>query len=108
MPENLRSLIVILVLATFVFSLVARFATATSIDANDFVRRRNLWFAITLVAFLAYNFWLYLIAVGALLLIAAKHDANKVGLYFFLLFVVPPISAEITGLGVIRYFFEID
>jgi len=25
---------------------------------HDFARRRNLWFALTLVAFLAHNFWI--------------------------------------------------
>jgi len=108
MPEHLRSLVAILGLATLVFAFAKRPAVALAITTSDFARRRNLWLAITSIAFLAHNFWIYIVAVASLLLIAARREKNIVGLYFFLLFAVPPISAEITGLGIIRYFFAID
>ena len=58
MPEHLRALIVILVLATTVFAFAHRPA-CTITKVGDYTRRRNLWFALTLAAFLAYNFWVY-------------------------------------------------
>ncbi|MDO9450741.1 MAG: hypothetical protein Q7J21_09670 [Rugosibacter sp.] len=108
MPEHLKALVVILVLASVVFAFARQPACALAMAPADFARRRNLWFAITVIAFLAHSFWVYVILVGALLLITAKREQNKVGLYFFLLFTVPPIGAEISGLGGIRYFFAID
>jgi O-antigen ligase len=108
MPEYLKALVVILALATAVFAIVKVPACAMASAPADFARRRNLWFGITLAAFLAHNFWIYLIAVAVLLLIALPRESNKLAMYFFVLFAVPPISQQITGLGVINYFFEID
>jgi type III secretory pathway component EscS len=108
MPDHIKSLLSIFGLALPFFVFAKSSACAIAIASSDFARRRNLWFAITAIAFLAQNFWIYIIAAGALLLIGVKRETNKLGLYFFLLFAVPPIDAEIPGLGGIRYFFSID
>jgi hypothetical protein len=108
MPEHLKAVAVILALALPTLMLLRNPACAMAIGSLDFARRRNLWIAVTLIAFLSHNFWVFIVATGILLLNAAPRDRNRVALYFFLLFAVPQISAEITGLGVIRYFFAID
>jgi hypothetical protein len=90
MPEHLRALIVILVLATVVFAFAKAPACALTSTTGDFERRRNLWFAITLTAFLAHNFWIYVIVVAALLIFALPREPNKLAM-FFLLFAVPAI-----------------
>jgi hypothetical protein len=108
MPEHLKALVVILALATAVFAFSSRPATAVAMNASDFTRRRNLWFAITLVAFLAHNFWFYIVATALLLLYALPREQNKLALYYFLLFAVPAFPGKISGLGVINYFFTID
>jgi len=107
MPEHLRALTIILVLAgpVFVFAKVPACASATT--AADFERRRNLWFAITLVAFLAHNFWVYIAVTAALLLFALPRESNRFAMFFFLLFAVPAIPGEIPGFGVIDHFFTI-
>lgn len=58
MPEHFRALIVILFLASVVFLLARRPATDL-IPLSDFKRRRNLWFLLTLLAFVSHSFWLY-------------------------------------------------
>ena len=108
MPEHLRALIVILGLATAVFVFAKAPACALATTVGDFERRRNLWFAITLAAFLAHNFWIFIIVAAALLLFALPREPNKLAMYFFLLFAVPAYYAQITGLGVIHHFFTID
>src|SRR6266571_2727332 len=108
MPEHLKALVVILVLATVVFAFAKTPACALASTAGDFERRRNLWFGITLAAFLAHNFWIFIIVAAALLLFALPREPNKLAMFFFLLFAVPMLSAEITGLGIINYFFTID
>jgi len=107
MPVHLRALVVILVLATVVFTFVKAPACALASTAGDFERRRNLWFGITLAAFLAHNFWIYIIVAVTLLLFALPREPNKLAMFFFLLFAVPAVSAEITGLGAIQHFFTI-
>jgi O-antigen ligase len=74
---------------------------AMAITNEDFVRRRNLWFAITLTAFLAHDFWMYIIVAGFLLRWASVREENQLALYFFLLFAVPMIRVPIEthGLG---------
>jgi O-antigen ligase len=76
--------------------------------SEDFGRRRNLWFAITLAAFLAHNFWVFVVAAIVLLIFAVPREPNKLALYFFILFAVPPLSKEISGVAGIRYFFDMD
>ncbi len=108
MPEHLKALVVILVLATMVFAFARGPACGVAIAEDDFVRRRNLWFAITLIAFLSHNFWIYIALTGSLLVWAAPLEKNKVALFLFLIFTLPRISAEVPGFGGIRYFFLID
>ena len=108
MPEHLRALIVILVLATVIFAFAKAPACAMASTTGDFERRRNLWFGITLAAFLAHNFWIFIIVAAVLLLFALPREPNKLAMFFFLLFAVPMIPAQITGLGIINHFFTID
>lgn len=107
MPEYIRSLIVILVLATAVFSLARKSASAISTPAN-FTLRRNIWFALTLAAFLAGNFWLYLAFATLVLLYAKRRESNPVALYFFILFVLPVAEVSIPGMGLVNYFFDLS
>jgi hypothetical protein len=108
MPEHFKALAIILTLAVGVFLLAKAPACASAIAAKDFARRRNLWFALTLTVFLAHNFWLYMIAAAALLTFARLRDPNTLALYFFVLFALPSIYAEIPGFGIVNYLFEID
>jgi len=107
MPEHLRALPVILVLATLVFAFAKAPACATASTATDFERRRNLWFAVVLVAFLAHNFWVYILVAAALLVFAAGKEPNKLAMFFFLVFAVPAIPEEIPGFGLMDHFFAI-
>ena len=107
MPEQLRALVVILLLAGSVFAL-ARQPVSDVINSRDFVRRRNLWFALTLLAFLSHNFWLFALVAGTLLLFVGQREPSRLALFFFLLFLMPPVSAEIPGLGLINYLFAMS
>lgn len=108
MPEHLRALFVILALASAVFVFAKAPACASASMAKDFVRRRNLWFAITLIAFLAHNYWIYIVLAAVFLLLTGPWEPNKLAMYFLLLFAVPAFPSEVTGLGLVRYFFDID
>lgn len=108
MPEHLKALVVILVLASAVFVFVRPAAIALAMNAGDFARRRNLWFAVTAAVFLAHNFWLFMISAAAILYWADRRENNKMALFYFLLFAVPAIGSEFTGLGIIQHFFYIN
>ncbi len=106
MPEHLRALVVILVLATATFAFAHRPACAIS-DAGDFTRRRNLWFALTLAAFLTQTYWLYFLFAALLLLFSNMREKNPPALYFFVLFVIPEIIYPLPGLGLVNSLFDL-
>lgn len=108
MPEYLRALIVILVLATVVFYFAKAPATAVAIAPDDFVRRRNTWFFITLAGFLSQNYWVFAVIVSLVIYNAAKKEPNKIALFFFVVLALPQIAVDIPGFAGIKYFFTID
>jgi O-antigen ligase len=107
MPEHLRALVIILVLAGIVFAF-ARRPAADLIPHSDFTRRRNLWFALTLLAFVSHSFWVYAGITAIILTVVRQRDRNPLALFFFLLFLIPPAPAQIPGFGLINYFFTLD
>ena len=107
MPEYLRALIVILLIASFTF-IFAKKSLTPLILKERLNHWRNAWLAITLIAFLSHNFWIYIVASGLLIAFVAKRESNKMAFFFVLLFAVPSIGSGITGLGAINYFFEIN
>lgn len=90
------------------FALSKSPACALACNPRDFERRRNLWLAIVATAFLAHNFWIFIIVTATMLLFILPREPNKLAIYFFILLVVPPFSQKVTGFGVISHFFEID
>ena len=107
MPEHLRALIVILALACIVFAF-ARRPAADLISYSEFVRRRNLWLALLVLAYLSHSFWLYAALTAIVLTIARRRERNPLALFFILLFLIPPASVQIPGLGLINYLFTLD
>ena len=107
MPEHIRALFVILALATVVFAF-ARRPAADLIPLNDFIRRRNLWLGLTVLAFISHSFWLYAALAAIVLTIARRRERNPLALFFILLFLIPSASAEILGFGLINYLFELS
>lgn len=106
MPEILRTLIIILILVIPLFHFARLPACALTEDEN-FTRRRNLWFGLTLAAFLTFNYWLYLAIAIPLLVYSNRRETNPAALFFFILFTLPNASIEIPGMGVVNYFFAL-
>lgn len=107
MPDHIKGLIVILVLATTVFAFASRPAHAI-MEAADFTRRRNLWFALTLAAFLSSNFWLYTFIAILLLIYANRRETNPPALFYFILFALPMDAVQIPGMGLFGALFEVN
>jgi O-antigen ligase len=103
MPNNLKALIVILVLAVPIFRLAKPIALLFSSEA-DFARRRNVWIALTVAGFVSPSFWLFAAAAVLITLWAGRKDTNPIALYVLLLHVIAPISIEIPVVGINRLF----
>ena len=108
MPEHLRALAYILVMASGVFWILRRPLTARAMSIPDFDRRRNLWFALTLIAFFSYSFWIYLLLAAVVLVFASRRDPNPVALFVSVMFVVPLFSVQVPGFGLVNYLVEMD
>lgn len=107
MPEHIRALVVILVIAVAVFH-VARPVAIQVVPAETFSRWRTAWFGLTLALFLSHNFWVYALVLVVWVRYLANREQHVVGLFLVLLFVAPPVSMNIPGLGVVNQLFPID
>ena len=107
MAEHLRAFVVVAVLSVLTFIILHRPAVAMGMADEDFRRRRNLWLAVTALAFLSHNFWILMVGAASLLLFF-RNDRNPFALYLFLLFAVPPFDAPLPGLGIVNQLFELS
>jgi len=107
MPEHIRAFIVVIFIATIML-MVVKPAFVNIVSSRDFNRRAKLWFIITIILFLSHNFWLFIIGSAVAIKLAKRREANYVALYFMLLFVAPPVSLDISGMGVINFLFNLS
>ena len=84
MPEHLRSLVFILLIAVVTFFFIKKM-TASIIEEAQFNRWRNTWLGLTTTVFLAGNFWLYAALSALLLLYIAKQEKNPFALFLSLI-----------------------
>lgn len=108
MPENIRALVAVLVLALPVLWLLRPQLTHVATLPADYRLRAGLWVALTLALFLAHSFWLFMLLAAAALLVAGRNDSNPIGLYFFLILLAPPLHAPIQGFAGIAHFLSLD
>jgi O-antigen ligase len=100
---SVKALIVVIAIAAIVFRLGRPIALRFS-NERDFYRRRNIWFVLTIVAFLSPSFWLFALVAIPLLFWAGRKDSNPVALYLLLFQVIPDINVEIPVVGINELF----
>ena len=108
MPEHLRALIVILAAAALVFVLAEKPMAGVMMERVDYRRRRNVWFAVTLIGFFAHSFWIYVLLGGVLLAVQGRRDRNPLALYLLLMFAIPPFTMSVPGFGLVNYLFSLN
>jgi O-antigen ligase len=102
MPENIKILIVILGLAVPAFYTGQQVARSVKID-REFVVWRNVWFAVTIVAFLSLNFFVHALMLVIVRLYVRSVRAAPIGLFFILLLAVPTGNIGISGGGIVNF-----
>ncbi len=103
MVTQLKAMVVVMFFATAVF-MVAKTVCLRFMSEKDFTRRRNVFLALTLTAFLAPSFWLYALVAVPLLAWAALRDSNPPAIYMLMLHVIPPFSIQLPVVGVNQLF----
>ena len=99
----MKELIVILAIAGATFRLAKPIALRFSAHA-DFVRRRNVWFALTIIALLSPNFWIFALFAAPIYVWTGRKDSNPIAAYFILAHVVSPVSVDIPSIGSMQLF----
>jgi hypothetical protein len=99
--------LVVLIVGSVVWWSV-RPAVAPIISAPTFSRWRVLWYITTLAWFLATSFWIYVLVMAVVLLVAGRKESHVFGLYLLLLLAAPPATARIPGFGILDHFFALD
>jgi O-antigen ligase len=96
---NLKALIVVFSVAISVF-IVAKPACLRFMTPEDFIRRRNVWLALTVAAFSMPSFWIFLFVAVPILVWARVKETNTLALYVLLMHVIPPsISIPLPRIG---------
>src|SRR5580698_4904901 len=96
---NVKALLVVLVIAALVFTFSKPVMLAFTSEA-DFIRRRRVWFVLTVIAFLSPNFWIFAFFAIPSYIWMGRKDSNPIAAYMLLMPVVPPVSADIPAIGV--------
>ena len=99
MLTNLKALVVILAMALVIFALAKPYMLRYT-DLAAYKRRRNLWFAITILGFTSPSIWLYALIAMPLMYWGAKKDHNPLALYVLLFYAIPNASVQIPTIGI--------
>jgi len=108
MPEYIRSLILILIVGGGVFWLARPALIGALQSAEVYDRDRKIWLSLTCIAFLAPNFWLYLLIAGLFLYYQLKRHDNPLALYLLVFFAAAPLQVIIPGIGPLDHIIAID
>lgn len=103
MSTAFTALLYVLIIATPVFHFAKPLALRFSAEA-DYLRRRNVWFVLTITAFLSPSFWLFALVAALLLVWAGRKDSNPAALYLLLMQVIPDTPVEIPAIGINEIF----
>jgi len=99
----LKELIVVIAISLPIFHFAKRVAPMFSAP-KDFVRRRNIWLALTVAAFTLPNFWWFTLFAGPLLIWGSRTDSNPIAFYLSLMLVIPSVPVEIPTIVFNRLF----
>ncbi len=103
MVQSLKTLVVVLAIALAVFYLARPLCVQYMREAT-FVRRRNVWLALTVAGFLSPSFSLYALIAAPLLFWAGQHDDNPLTLYVLMAFVIPEVRLYLSLPGINQLF----
>jgi O-antigen ligase len=107
MPEHLKALVYILALITPVFMFAGMQRVGLPIAQADYKRRAIVWYATTLIAFLAHDFWIFIVALAIMTRVAAAKEHNPLVLTLVIALAVPPYFRDIPGIGGIDHLLAI-
>lgn len=105
MPVHLRAYILIVLLSSISFWIMAKLKPFP-IDDSQYKTWAGYWIALTSFAFLAHNYWLFvLVATMFYIITLPKNIEAKLAAYFLLLPALPFLGKSIPGMAGLRILF---
>jgi O-Antigen ligase len=104
---QLKVLMIISCLAIPSFWVARRFIHEDVLGALEFTRLRNAWFAMLAVAFLSFNYPLYLAIAAAIAFYYAK-GGHPGGRFFGFMLIIPMFNYWVSGAGLVGAFLEVN
>jgi O-antigen ligase len=108
MPEHLKALIVLVVLGGATCVAIKKYIIELGMSEEDYVFRCKCLGASIVGVFISSSFWLAMLIVFAVGLVALNREKNPLALYFILMFTMPLITDGISGFGLINHFFQLN
>ena len=106
MNQTVKELLIVLAIAWVIFR-YARPLALLFASQDDFLRRRNTWYVVTIAAFLCPSFFVFCLVAIPFLVAAGRKDSNPSALYLMLMYVVPAFSSRVPMVG-ISYLIDLD
>jgi O-Antigen ligase len=107
MPEHIKALVVIFTLSAIGFTFANKII-GNNIAHKDLNRWRNIWLLITSIAFLAHNFWIFILFASITIFYLSRFEKNRAAFFFVIFVIIPPINSLIPGFGMVNYIIEMD
>src|ERR1700730_100466 len=107
MPEKFKALIFVLALAVPAFYVAGRIVGSV-ITRREFAVWRNVWFAVTIAAFLSVNYFVYATILAMICLYLRAVGAASIALYFVMLLAVPPTIMSVGGFAGINRLIDLN
>lgn len=107
MPEFIKAYIVILFFSTIAFYF-AKKVTVGILPSAEYNHFKNSWLILTSIAFLTFNYWVFLALSCLFVAVRVKKAIHPIGLYMAIVAAVPPITADMPGFGIMNYLMQVD
>jgi hypothetical protein len=108
MPEHLKALIVLVVLGGATCVALKKYIVELGMSEDDYIFRCKCLGACVVGVFISSSFWLAMLIVFTIGIIALNREKNPLALYFILIFAMPLITDGISGFGLINHFFQLN
>jgi hypothetical protein len=105
---HFKALTVVMIIALMTFALLERVLPNELMGRDDIRRLRAIWISTTLLLFLTFNFWVFVVTFLILLAFLSFKERIPVHVYLLLMVAVPAVDQAIPGFGPIDRLLEVS
>lgn len=107
MPEHIRALIVLLFLLAVAW-VVSRQIFSRAVETNYIDKLFFAGIAVTISMFVLQNIWIFFVSLAIIAFVTARQTKYVLGLFLFLILLIPEFNIKVPGFGLINYFLTLN